>query len=101
MRSKTDILKQLKSIAIPEVSKFFACKRFTITNDLEARLTKLVNTIAGKELYSLADHGFSGIKQNNSITFYLGRYDIDVVFTKAGKVKDFTIDKAACDIGGF
>jgi sulfur relay (sulfurtransferase) DsrF/TusC family protein len=99
MRIKKDILKQLKSIKIPEIKDIFACKRFTITNDLEVRITKLVNTIAGKESYNLED-GFSGSKQNNSITFYLGRYDIEVVFTSTGSVKDFSVDKTACDIGG-
>lgn len=99
MRIKKDILKQLKSIKIPEIKKIFACKRFTISKDLEARITKLVNIIAGKDIYSLED-GFSGCKYSNSITFYVNQYDIKVIFTKQGAVKDFNINKAACDMGG-
>ena len=99
MRYKKDILKQVKQIKIPEVKDIFACKRFTISKDLENRITKLVNIIASKDIYSLED-GFSGCKYSNSITFYVKQYDIEVIFTKQGTIKDFSINKTACDIGG-
>jgi hypothetical protein len=100
MRDKKDILKQLKTISITEIKDIFKAKRFVISSSLESRITKLVNTIAGKDLYNLGEHGFSGSKQNNSITFYLGQYDIDVIFTTKGNVKDFSVNKTACDLGG-
>lgn len=71
MRVKQEVLKQLKTIKIPEIKEMFAGKGLVISNDLETRLTNLVNTIAGKKLYDLGKDGFSGSKQSNSITFYL------------------------------
>jgi hypothetical protein len=103
MRIKQDILKQLKTISVPEIKDIFSVKgkkAFTINRNLEDRLTTLVNTIAGKKMYDLGRDGFSGSKQSNSITFYLGSYDVEVVFTKRGSIKDFFVDKTACELGG-
>lgn len=102
--SKAQVLKQINKKTFPEIKAMFTnTKRsHVISQDFEDRLTTLVDSITQglARPYSLADDGFSGCKYQNSLTFYLGNLDIEVIFSNRGKVKDFSIDKTSCDMTG-